>query len=766
MWHPPCSCRREENDALLGSGLAVHRQPVHAEEDPMFDTVQYVAQSLPQPDALSALALRVLGGLVVGAAVATLLTCAGFVLAQCCKGDRRGGIPAALLLLVTALVGGVGVATAQETQPPDSIPEIEPRFERLFGTDSLRLVAGTGGFNDMRSPSLSPDGRWIVFGALEDAERVNLWLAPVEGGEMVRLTRGHYMDDRPQWFRSGEAIAFMSSRPDGAGEDQGSGPGLYVMRMPISPETGHPTGPPRQVSLEKSNGLDVLAISPDDQWIAYATHESYASMDWSSSLKVLPSTGGTARTVITLPGMIMAIRWGADGRFLYFLDYSGVEDEELAVMRVPVEGGTPEQLSAWSSVVRLSPHARYLFRGIPSDGNEGKSYEVSTVEGQRLARLHLPKPFDLVGFADSPGRLLAVRVEIANPLRVLPVAGGPVERLNEAWGYDLPLDWSPDGAEVFFRTNLNGQPIYMLAPLDGSPMRQVPLPGTQVEGWPILSGDGEHVLFFKDEQGDSPRSAWIYNIGQGSARKLDEGPQPPGYSFWRRWGIRGSGGTFMRDGAVFLYGITRNGRHELLAADPEGAPELLWSFPADADPPQVAVHGNRIAFSRNVGQETSLFLAQPGEDRARLLLSRPGLLSTRGGGSPMWSPDGRYLALPYFPPAPAKRGVLVVEVNDAGEVVGDPLMLEGGSTGQWMPDSRHFLAGGNWGGEDLWGAGVWLVSLDPDVPPVQVSADFPESIWYFKLSPDGRYIAIESETLGGSSIWRVDLGDVLGASGG
>ena len=32
-------------------------------------------------------------------------------------------------------------------------------------------------------------------------------------------------------------------------------------------------------------------------------------------------------------------------------------------------------------------------------------------------------------------------------------------------------------------------------------MRQVPLPGPQVEGWPILSGDGEHVLFFRDAEG-------------------------------------------------------------------------------------------------------------------------------------------------------------------------------------------------------------------------------------------------------------------------
>ncbi|MBT8397562.1 MAG: hypothetical protein HKO65_10400 [Gemmatimonadetes bacterium] len=720
----------------------------------MFDTVQTVAQNLAQTDAFLAFILRVFGGIVIGVFVAVLLICVGFVLAQCCRGDRRGGISAALLL-VGSLLGGIGAAAAQGARPQESVPEVEPRFERLWGADSIRLVAGVGGPNDMRGPALSPDGRWIAFGALEEADRVNLWIAPVEGGETVRLTRGPHMDDNAQWFASGEAIAFLSSRPS---PDQSFGPGRYVMRMPISSENGQPTGPPRQVSLE---GGIAFAISPDDQWIAQVTLEEIASTDRGSSIRILPSTGGSAHTVTRVPGIIMSVRWGAEGRFLYFLHWPGMDAEELLVMRVPVEGGTPERLSAWSNTVRLSPDARYLFRDLRSEAEDGKNYEVSTVEGRLLARVHLPDPFDLVGFGNSPGRFLAVRVDIGNPLRVLPVAGGPIQRLNQNWGYDLPLDWSPDGSEVFFSTSLNGQPIYMLAPLDGSPIRQVPLPGSGVEGWPILSGDGENVLFFREVQGENPRSAWIYNISRDTARKLDEGPQPPGYSFWRRWGIRGSGGTFMRDEAVFLYGIARNGRYELMAAEPEGTPRLLWSFPGDVDPPQVAVHGLRISFSQNVGEEASLYLAQPGEGRARLLLTRPGLMSTRGGGSPMWSPDGRHLAVPYIPGAPAKSGVLVVEVSEAGEVVGEPLMLEGGSTGQWMPDSRHFLGSGNWGGEDQWGAGVWLISLDPDVPPVPVSEDLQESIWYFRLSPDGRFITFESEMPRGSSIWRVEIGDVF-----
>lgn len=60
----------------------------------MFDTVQFVAQSIATPDALSAFALRIIGALILGVFLAVLFICAGFVLAQCCPGpklSRRSG---------------------------------------------------------------------------------------------------------------------------------------------------------------------------------------------------------------------------------------------------------------------------------------------------------------------------------------------------------------------------------------------------------------------------------------------------------------------------------------------------------------------------------------------------------------------------------------------------------------------------------------------------------------------------------------------------
>ena len=91
---------------------------VHPREDPMFDTVQSLALNLPQSEELAVMAFRILGWLVVGVTAATLLTCAGFVLAQCCRGGRRERLPVGLMMLVAFAAGGIaGVFASWKLTP-------------------------------------------------------------------------------------------------------------------------------------------------------------------------------------------------------------------------------------------------------------------------------------------------------------------------------------------------------------------------------------------------------------------------------------------------------------------------------------------------------------------------------------------------------------------------------------------------------------------------------------------------------------------------
>ncbi len=159
---------------------------------------------------------------------------------------------AALLLCVCALP----TLTAAQ-----SVPTIEPKLTRLYGSDSLNL------WYPASQAALSPDGRWVVFNTVEGADRMNLWIASVADGRATRLTDGLYYNGQPRWFPSGDRIAFRSSR-------FASPPSVvaHIVSLGIDPETGRPTGPVRQITLEPSWG-NGYAVSPDGKWIAYTTDE-------------------------------------------------------------------------------------------------------------------------------------------------------------------------------------------------------------------------------------------------------------------------------------------------------------------------------------------------------------------------------------------------------------------------------------------------------------------------------------------------------------
>jgi Tol biopolymer transport system component len=738
----------------------------------MYIALQIVAGNLPAPDPVTSSLIQTVGWLVAGAALLLLLICAVAAVAQCCGEGRRPQVYSTLLAL-SAIPTGAAVASAQDArvrEPPPQDPavrEIEPRLVRLWGRDSIRLSVNMCGVQCSNQVSLSPDGRWLLLQSYDPAGDDKLWLAPTAGGEMVELARGPSRGGEPQWFPSGNAVAFTST-------DAGASDWFRVlMRLPISSEDGRPRGSTRQVSLEP---VEPFAISPDGDAVAYIADRDPNARS-GALLKVIPATGGNAISVRTPPkGIKMALRWGADGRDLYCLTWTDINSDELVLHRVPVDGGDTEILSEWDDWVHMSPRARYLVRELSPDQTEGHLYEAATLTGRPLIRFRLPGPFELAGFGNEPGELLAVRQDIVNPLRVIPVAGGPMRRLNEAWGYDVPLAWTRDGSEIFFRTTLDGERAFMLAPVDGGPMRHVPLPWNANR--PRLSGDGGRVLYAVEnpatplggDEGMLEAGLFLYEVENDRTLPVE---MPTGPFELRLFfsidgdAVMGVPGT---TDPLFAFVITRRGRHEVWLVDGSGSSTLGWSLPEEDWTPgdnafaNIAMYGDRLAFAETAGGEGTLYVAMAGDDRATSLFTLPGSLGARGSNGVKWSPDGRLLTVSH------RAEVLLVEVDEAGELVGEPgtLHVESGPDWlggiQWMPDGEHFLA---LGGQATSGgqSDVWLVSLDPGRPAVNLTGDFDQPIWWYYLSPDGRYITFDSEIPRGSSVWQVDLGDILADPG-
>ena len=76
---------------------------------------------------------------------------------------------------------------------------------------------------DIADPQLSPDGRFVAYtvttlDAKEDRSDADLYMAPLDGGEPLRLTSSPKTESRPRFSPDGEWIAFLSSREGDKGQ--------------------------------------------------------------------------------------------------------------------------------------------------------------------------------------------------------------------------------------------------------------------------------------------------------------------------------------------------------------------------------------------------------------------------------------------------------------------------------------------------------------------------------------------------------------------
>ncbi len=125
-----------------------------------------------------------------------------------------------------------------------------------------------------------------------------------------------------------------------------------------------------------------------------------------------------------------------------------------------------------------------------------------------------------------------------------------------------------------------------------------------------------------------------------------------------------------------------------------------------------------------------------------------------------WSPDGKWLAVTHWPGERSGVITMLVRVNEAGEVEGEPRSTTRtvGWGHQWLPDSSALLTTGADGN-------AWLVSTDPGSEPVSLTEEEEDNIDGFLLSPDGRHILYTPRIWKGSSLWLLDLGDALVGGG-
>lgn len=639
---------------------------------------------------------------------------------------RRTVLPIAALFAST-----LGAHADAQRAPEKTLPF----HTKVFSTDSLNVS----------SPTLSPDGRWIVFSTY-DPGRANLWVVPAAGGSPIALTTGAHVDNLPEWFPAGDKIAFTSDRTGG------------VMVLGVDAKTGHAVGTPRRVTLDKA---DAFAISPDGGHIAYVTQLSPSR----SAIRLVPAVGGAATTVVELNGESRSpLAFSPDGRELYFMQGDHNTPRALDMMRVSTTGGTPQRVvsaftgtTAWRWTRALPALQRLMrFRGASGGGH----VDLLSFAGDTLASFAVASTGQIDPVRDGRSALVTADRTIA-PIRSVSLDG--VGRfVTNGSTYDWPWAISPDGGRIL--ASADSVPFdFVLMNLDGTHRKAVSARPKNVSFAGVVRGDQlafspdlRYAMVMPDSQNKSTDWSWyIVDLETREARTVTH---------------HGGQGTAITNGGVwnsmnhgeFIY-REHVGDHEveLRGVKPTGETRVIRHFPrsvvAHWGRGTIALEGDMVAYAQVAGDSTTVFVAH-GNDEAKALLSLRGRAEEFA-----FSPNGKWLAASITGRDSTKNGV--------GELAFIPLDQpsrtrfitagDGGFQITWTRDNRavfYLRADKNWAAMS-----VWRYPVAADEAPINVTRNEKALIWGYVAAPDGKSVLIPAEETRGVTVWRVNFDEAIAA---
>ena len=539
-------------------------------------------------------------------------------------GRSPRALPGVLLALALAL--GLGALLARSGGGPGS--SLHP------STSAVRNLPITPSGLPEGQPTMSPDGRSVVFARLEEGLG-RLWRLDLETGRVARLADAAYHAYQPSLAPDGSRLAF---RTDGEGQ------GLYVAHLPADGR-GLMRDPRRITDFGFHPDW-----SPDGDQLVFSTVEyensadvSYSARDgdlWRVDLEdgsLVKLHDGETKGDANMPD------WSPDGAWIAYwgIDAAGRRN----VWVVPASGGEPRRLTSGSS---LDWNPRWV------DGGRALCFFSDRSGAGALWKL----PFDPVkGEGAGP------------PVAVTTGAGGVPGFLSaDAAGrrvvfHELSRRWKLYARALEVGT---GEPLGTTRALtrgersifDASP-----------------SPNGDRVVFWERKGSED---LWLQDLATDDAVRLTDDPALDRYPTWSP------------DGAWISFVSTRGGAWALWLIRPDGADLHEAAADISSTPPRWSPDGARIAaWSPSAQRVVIVTLDEQLAERSREAL----LIQGQGGAEISvagWSPDGRRLLLLYEEPFTWKTTYGVYDLEERRTELLDQQDLQ---WFRWLTDDSLLGAG-------------------------------------------------------------------------
>jgi eukaryotic-like serine/threonine-protein kinase len=467
---------------------------------------------------------------------------------------------------------------------------------------------------------------------------------------------------------------------------------------PALPEVRFEIFPPEGGSFTGSVDYGTTAfpwpqISPDGRVIAFV-----ATVDSKQMLWVRPLDSPVAHII---PGTEDASRpfWSPDGNYLGFV-VQKLSNQGSILKIVQLSGGPPQILC---TLPKSNTDSSWSPRGVILAGqNSGPLMRVSTAGGEPTA-------------AVDPD---ASRTDLAH-----------------RFPYFLP-----DGHHFLFlvqRANTNTA-VY-IGDLDSKNL--IELPGIHSQTKYSLTG---HILFVRDlilmaQPFDADRLKFT-----GDAfpiRGVEQITSNP-------WGGAAAFSVSNTGGIAYRSTGSRLANTQLVWFDRNGNPLGVATPPEDYQNPELSPDGRYVAFNRGTHQGIWVLDLQKGTT-SRFTAN------TFSDGRPLWMPPGGRM-IAFFSNRDNSRGIYQRAFGFAGG--GESLLLKTGASdfgrmrlSDWSRDGAYLLFSASSAG--MTSPVLWTLQLSGEKKPFRVlDSNFDES-GTFRISPDGRWLAMSSSETGRSEIY-------------
>ena len=593
-------------------------------------------------------------------------------------------------------------------------PDTGVKFSKTRSLTGKKDVIGyTVGLN------LSPNGKFLLHGGL---------VIPLDSGDPFQLVDMPAL--RGTWSPDGKKVAFFSKDA--------------IWIVPVSPDTGQSTGPPKKLLDGRFRFQRPVSWSPDSQKLVFARFVEASNWDvWTISV-----TDGSLAQITSNPDAAEgAPAWSPDGKTIAH----GMLKDRYNLCLTSAEGGAPRKIfePGWKCVPIWSPDGKWI---ILEPGRD-KILRFIRLSDNKEYTLTTPKP---VGnfFSWSPD---GKKMLFYNPpyvqksiLKVVSASGGPSVELGRhtlLWPYGQW--WYSDSRTIIVEgQDQRGDPALWIVPLSGREPIQLTI-DFHVDAKPVpysLSHQWDKVVFGVMNSDDT-EDYWVAPVSLQEARTTG----PAVMVFKGRH--EGRGGVYARSWSPDGSKIVMSHEGDIWIAKTEGGdPIQITQTPEVEGWPRWSHDGKQLYYIIKTGRENTVYSIPASGGEPRKVLDN--FYDTA------WHPNSR-----RFVAATRDGNFRIGTTEDITRVVANfkDVGLDDVHDICLSPDGKHIACIGRQAGKGYAGP-VLVISVD-DGTTTRIATDDDGAKYWLSWSPDGKWISYNSDgpvkVRPEGTLWEADFDEIL-----